>query len=148
MQAPPIQVVIPSYRRSDTIKGKTLLVLQAQGVPPERVWICVADDTDVAAYRQALDPTWQNIILGVPSLSLQRNFIVQFARKTFGPDAHVVSFDDDVTELVWCKVKQKPYRVQTLNCGFLELIAADHGGECSSGVCTYGPSMCLITLCA
>merc|ERR1719329_437476 len=75
------------------------------------------------SYRKALGTEWPNLILGVPTLYRQRNFIVEFARDKFGPDAHVVSFDDDVTNLTW--YTQNKVNGKSLSKGFLELIAAD-----------------------
>ena len=60
-------VAIPSYRRPDTLKNKTMKVLKHYGIEPKRIYIFVADTEQKAVYEAALDPKdYHKIIIGVP----------------------------------------------------------------------------------
>ncbi|CAE7441170.1 ppsA [Symbiodinium natans] len=76
-------------------------------------------------YRKALSQEWTNLVIGVPTLWKQRNFITHF----FAEGTHVLSMDDDVEDLYLCDpLSQSPspdvMRIP-LPAGSLALIAAD-----------------------
>ena len=59
-------VAIPSYRRPDTLKNKTMKVLQHYKIEP-RIHIFVADTEQKGVYEAALRPkSYHKIIVGVP----------------------------------------------------------------------------------
>jgi len=92
---PEFFVAVPSYGRANVIGEKTLALLERQGVPPERVYIFVADEGERYRYAQNLGRRWPNLVVGRPTLWRQRNFITEF----FDEDSHVISMDDDVEDL-------------------------------------------------
>ncbi|CAE6972893.1 ppsA [Symbiodinium sp. CCMP2592] len=103
VQRPPADdgfyVAIPSYKRAELIQRKTLAVLQRHSIPKDRVYIFVASESQYAVYRSALSQEWQNIVIGVPTLWNQRNFITKF----FAEGTHILSMDDDVEDLYLCE---------------------------------------------
>ncbi|NBO60974.1 MAG: hypothetical protein EBU82_08395 [Flavobacteriia bacterium] len=48
-------VAIPSYKRTETLKEKTLAVLQRYKIPASKIFIFVADKEEEENYRKALD---------------------------------------------------------------------------------------------
>eukprot|EP00929_Paragymnodinium_shiwhaense_P037808 TRINITY_DN20078_c0_g2_i1.p1 TRINITY_DN20078_c0_g2~~TRINITY_DN20078_c0_g2_i1.p1 ORF type:complete len:412 (+),score=124.64 TRINITY_DN20078_c0_g2_i1:80-1315(+) len=98
-----VAVAIPSYDRPQALKDLSLALLDRQGVPREHIFIFVANEDERARYAAALDGGWPNLIVGVPSLWRQRNFITKF----FAAGCHVLSLDDDVEELYRCLLHPK-----------------------------------------
>ena len=47
-------VAIPSYKRPDTLKNKTLKVLQKYKIDPKKIVVFVADKEQEKIYREAL----------------------------------------------------------------------------------------------
>ena len=91
------KVAIPSYKRSKTVQDKTLKVLERYNVPPEKVTIFVADEDEYAVYTEALKTHkyGSNIVVGVPTIGAQRNFIEKF----YPEGTYLMMFDDDIEEV-------------------------------------------------
>lgn len=90
------RVVIPSYKRDQTLKTKTLSVLKSYEIDPERVHIFVADDQEYEVYKKMLrDEPFDNLHIGLPGLGPVRNYI----RKHFPEGTPVMNFDDDLIEI-------------------------------------------------
>lgn len=89
------KIVIPSYQRENLLKGKTLALLEKYNIAPERVFIFTASEEEKVKYETALadNPYGKNIILGVPTIGAQRNFIEQ---TFFNEGEYIVSLDDDL----------------------------------------------------
>lgn len=86
-------VAIPSYKRTEGLKEKTLAVLQRYKIPPSKIYIFVADKEEEENYRKALEPgTYNKIVVAVKGLSQARNFIADY----FPIGKKIVYFDDDV----------------------------------------------------
>jgi len=85
------KICIPSYKRPGSINLKTLRFLKSVDYPVEQIYIFCATDSEVAAYTQTC-PDYQ-IILGVPGLMNQRNFISDWLSE----DEIYISLDDDIT---------------------------------------------------
>jgi hypothetical protein len=85
-------VVIPSYNRVETLKSKTLRVLQEYKISPSKIYIFVADDEQKKLYQEALGDSVGHIIKGIKGLPEVRNFIFDY----FPKGTPIVSFDDDV----------------------------------------------------
>jgi len=97
-------VVIPSYDRSDVISSKTLNTLKKGGVPKEKIFIFVANDDEYKKYNDAVDKSLYNeIVVGVIGLVEQRKFINDY----FEEFTYIISFDDDVEEILEKKGKNK-----------------------------------------
>jgi hypothetical protein len=89
----PFQIVIPSYKRARTLRDKTLAFLKEQGVYSYKITIFVADEEEKRVYEEVLDPeTYGAIVVGVPGLANQRNFISQY----YPENEWLCQMDDDV----------------------------------------------------
>jgi len=86
-------VAIPSYKRTEGLKEKTLAVLKHYNIPPSKIYIFVADKEEEENYRNALEQgTYHKIIVGIKGLSQARNFIAGY----FPIGKKIVYFDDDI----------------------------------------------------
>ena len=73
------QIAIPSYKRPETIKKKTLKVLESYNIDPSRITIFVADENELVSYKKSLEDTpYKNIVVGVHTIGAQRNFIEKY----------------------------------------------------------------------
>jgi len=87
------RIAIPSYKREQTIKEKTLnYVLEACKINPSIVDVFVADKEEKLVYEKSLEGLGVNIILGVPTLMAQRNFITNY----YEEGKFILNIDDDV----------------------------------------------------
>lgn len=112
-------VVIPSYKREDTVQKKTLATLKHYGIPASKITIFVADKTQKAAYEAAIPKgTVKEFIVGEPGLAQVRNFILNY----YPIGTKIVMMDDDVTGFVerTDDGKMRPLRslVDVINTGF------------------------------
>lgn len=90
------QIAIPSYKRPETIKKKTLKVLESHNIDPNRVTIFVANGEELEAYTNSLLGTpYQKLVVGVPTIGAQRNFIERY----YPEGTRLMMFDDDVDEV-------------------------------------------------
>ena len=86
-------VVIPSYNRVDTLKAKTLALLQKHKIPKERIHVIVADEEQAELYKAGgIGEHVGKIGVGVKGLVAVRNWIFQH----YPLGAPLISFDDDV----------------------------------------------------
>lgn len=88
-------VAIPSYKRPQILKEKTLKVLTEGGVPTSVIHVFVANADEAKAYREAIGPVYK-IVVGDLGITKQRRFI----RSHFPPGTKIVSVDDDVDKLL------------------------------------------------
>jgi len=89
-------IVIPTYGRADTISEKTLALLNQYGIPKKQITLFVANKKEYDEYTRQVKPSlYGSIVIGVPGLMQQRNFIMAY----FPIGTHLVSFDDDVSRL-------------------------------------------------
>ena len=95
------KIAIPSYKRSETIKNKTLKLLNDYGIDKERITIFVANKQEETIYKDSLQDKYK-IVVGVPTIGKQRNFI----EKYYQEGTRLMMFDDDI-EKVQRKVKAK-----------------------------------------
>lgn len=93
-----LNVAIPSYKRSKTIRDKTLSILQEHEVDPSAVTIFVANNEELELYRDSLkgNPYENNIVVGVPGMKNIRNFI----REYYDEGEFIVNFDDDLDTIM------------------------------------------------
>jgi hypothetical protein len=91
------KIAIPSYKRDQTVKNKTLKVLEEYDISPELVTIFVANEEEHDRYKSTLkDTRWKNIEIGKPGLSKVRNHI-----RTFYPEGtKLVNLDDDLMQIL------------------------------------------------
>jgi len=93
-----LKLAIPTYNRSQSIAKKTLKYLNDQGYPPPLIYLFVASEEEKVAYENAVDfYLYGHIVVGVPGLVHQRNFITQY----FDDDEIIIEMDDDI-ETIHC----------------------------------------------
>ena len=86
-------IAIPSYKRIDTLKEKTLATLKKYRIPSSKVYIFVADKDEEEAYRKGLDKSaYHKIVVGVKGLADVRNFIAGY----FPLGKKILFMDDDI----------------------------------------------------
>ena len=67
-------IAIPTYKRYETLKEKTLRLLNQENFDKKRIYIFFANDDEKNKYN--LSNEYPNQIIGVLGLTYQRNFIV------------------------------------------------------------------------
>jgi hypothetical protein len=87
------QITIPSYRRAQTLKNKTLALLNSYGIPNSDVDVWLADEEQLSLYRAEFPLDAPNFIVGVPGIGAQRNHIEQY----YDEGSRVLMLDDDLT---------------------------------------------------
>jgi hypothetical protein len=126
------KLVIPSYQRSELLKDKTLKVLEKYNIPPDRVFIFVANETEKELYEHSLQGgLYTNIVVGVPKIGKQRNFIEQ---EYFPEGTYVVSMDDDIQKLT----KLRGTKLVELDDFYTELIEKGYNEMVKRGAKTWG----------
>ncbi len=89
------KLIIPSYKREEQLQEKTLKVLERYNIPPDKVYIFVANEEEKERYEKALaNNKYNNIQLAVPTIGAARNYIEQ---EFFDEGEYIVSLDDDLT---------------------------------------------------
>uniref|UniRef100_A0A6C0KMG2 Glycosyltransferase n=1 Tax=viral metagenome TaxID=1070528 RepID=A0A6C0KMG2_9ZZZZ len=116
-------VVIPSYNRVETLKEKTLKVLQDYKIPPSKIYVFVANEEQKELYEAGLEKgSVGHIVVGVKGLAEVRNFIFKY----FPKGKHIVEMDDDIRGFIEydekAKRHEKPLKnfVEICNRGFAE----------------------------
>jgi len=89
-------VVIPSYNRVDTLKEKTLALLQAYKIPASKIYVFVANEEQEKLYKEGLGKSVGHIVVGVKGLAEVRNFIFDY----FPKGKPLVCMDDDIREII------------------------------------------------
>lgn len=91
------KVAIPSYKRSETLKKKTLALLARHNIDPKRVTIFVANESERKIYEKALnDSPYKNLVVGELGITQIRNFMWNF----YPEGTPVLFIDDDIKELL------------------------------------------------
>ena len=90
------KIAIPSYKRAETLRDKTLTTLSQYNLNPEQVYIFVANEEEHAIYTETLkDLPYKNIIIGEVGMGAIRRFIQGY----FADGDYVVNFDDDLSAI-------------------------------------------------
>jgi hypothetical protein len=87
-------IAIPSYDRVDTLKKKTIALLERNKIPKDIVHIFVANDEEAKKYKEEFSD--YKIITGVKGIMKQRNFMTDY----FPEGKHIVYIDDDIMEVL------------------------------------------------
>lgn len=106
------EIAIPSYKRPETIKKKTLRVLEEYKIDPSKITIFVANQDEYEIYFESLKdtPYRLKIVVGVPTIGAQRNYIERY----YPEGTNLMMFDDDVEEVQKKISEQKLGRVEDL----------------------------------
>lgn len=93
-------IAIPSYQRPKKLRDQTLAFLAREEFCPDKIFVFVASQEEKNSYQEVLTPgTFREIIVGVPGLSQQRNFITKF----FPNKTRVLTIDDDIKRIKFLK---------------------------------------------
>jgi hypothetical protein len=86
-------VAIPSYKRAETLRDKTLSVLAEYKISASKIYVFVADKEQEDLYRSVLKPgSYGHMIVGVPGMANIRNFITKY----FPVGKRIINMDDDI----------------------------------------------------
>jgi len=86
-------IAIPSYRRAQTLKEKTLHTLKEYDIDPERIHVFVANAEEARTYKAILEPgTYGHMHIAQPGMAAVRNFITRF----FPVGQPILNMDDDI----------------------------------------------------
>jgi hypothetical protein len=86
-------IAIPSYKRAETLRDKTLATLRDYKIPKERIHVFVANKAEADTYRAVLDPTtYGHLHIAEPGMAAVRNYITRF----FPVGQRIFNMDDDI----------------------------------------------------
>ena len=86
-------VAIPSYKRAETLRDKTLATLKEHRIPAERIHVFVATPEEKQRYEATLEAgTYGKLIVAIPGMAAVRNFITGH----FPIGQRIVNIDDDI----------------------------------------------------
>ena len=98
-------IAIPSYKRSDVLKKKTLAMLKLYKIPTNKIHIFLANKKEHDEYKKALEPKSCNkLIVGKPGIKNIRNFMSQY----FNEGQQIVYLDDDIGKIWECRNSGDP----------------------------------------
>jgi len=86
-------IAIPTYRRYDILKNRTMKFLMENDIDKSLIHLFVANEEEQEAYSKHLDSnSYNRIIIGVKGLANQRQYITDY----FPEGTHILSMDDDI----------------------------------------------------
>jgi hypothetical protein len=86
-------VAIPSYKRAQTLRDKTLTVLREYGIPKHKIHVFVANKEEYDTYKTTLEPgTYGSLHIAEPGMAAVRNYITRF----FPVGTPIFNMDDDI----------------------------------------------------
>lgn len=89
-------IAIPSYKRADVCRDKTLKMLATNKISSNKIYVYVANKEEYEEYKKILDKsTYNKLIVGIKGLVPQRKFIMS----EWSEGKHIVFFDDDVAKI-------------------------------------------------
>lgn len=117
------EVAIPSYKRHETIKEKTLATLKRYGIPSSKITVFVANKEEETLYKNSLEPsTYGKIVVGIKGMHDIRNFITGY----YPIGTKIVNIDDDIKGFLEydedAKRKERPLKslLAVIKKGFAE----------------------------
>lgn len=88
-------IAIPSYKRAETLRDKSLAMLANNHIPASIIHVFVATEAEKETYAHTLKPgTYGKLIVGEPGMGAIRNFITAY----FPVGAKIMNIDDDIKE--------------------------------------------------
>ena len=86
-------IAIPSYKRAETLRDKTLATLKEHKIPAERIHVFVATPEEKQRYEATLEAgTYGKLIVAIPGMAAVRNFITGH----YPIGQRIVNIDDDI----------------------------------------------------
>jgi hypothetical protein len=115
-------IAIPSYKRAETLRDKTLTVLKGYNIPVNRIHIFVASDDERKIYESILSPgSYGQLHVAIPGMAAVRNYITGF----FPVGKYIFNMDDDIRGfLEWSATASRNERplkdlASAINHGFI-----------------------------
>ena len=89
-------VAIPSYKRAEVCRDKTLAMLKHNKIPASKIYVYVANKEEYDEYIKVIDKgSYNKLVVGIKGLVPQRQFIMS----KWPNGKHIVFFDDDVAKI-------------------------------------------------
>jgi hypothetical protein len=86
-------IAIPSYKRAETLRDKTLQVLKQYRIPKDKIHVFVANKAEYDTYKATLDPaTYGHMHIAEPGMAAVRNYITRY----FPVGKAIFNMDDDI----------------------------------------------------
>ena len=90
------KLIIPTYKRAETLKNKTMAYLKKTNINPKNIFIYVANKEEKETYENTIDKnSYAEIMIGKRGLPQQRNFI----QKTHKIGQNLFMLDDDLKSI-------------------------------------------------
>ena len=90
------KIAIPSYRRPETLKRKTLNLLQNHKIKPNKIFIFVSDNEQKDLYQNELpNNSYNKLIVGEKGIKNIRNFMSNY----FNEGERIFYIDDDISHV-------------------------------------------------
>ena len=91
-------IAIPSYKRAETLRDRTLAILQKYKINPNKIHIFVADKSEEKSYKEILPNYYKKIVIGKKGIKNIRNFMPKY----FLEGQKIFYMDDDCYALFEC----------------------------------------------
>ena len=92
-------VAIPSYKRPETLRDRSLKILKDHKIDKKKIFIFVSDTEQKKIYEDVLkDKYYNKIIVGVPGIKNIRNFMPKY----FKEGQYIFYIDDDIYGVYDC----------------------------------------------
>lgn len=102
------KIAIPTFKRLDTFKTKTLSYLKKTNIDINNIYLFVANEEEKLIYKET---GLKNIIVGIEGIRNQRNFI----RHYFNEGEKIFNMDDDIEGLYYAPSEKKYELLLDLN---------------------------------
>lgn len=90
-------IAIPSYKRAETLRDKTLAMLEAKRVPASIIHVFVATEEEKHIYSDTLKKgSYGKLIVAEPGMGAVRNFITEH----FPKGRKIMNIDDDIKDFM------------------------------------------------
>ena len=116
-------IAIPSYKRAETLRDKTLTVLQHYRIPAAKIHVFVANKAEYDTYKATLKPgSYGHMHIAEPGMAAVRNYITRH----FPVGKEIFNMDDDIRGFIeysdGAKRNEKPLKSLTglIETGFAE----------------------------
>tara|TARA_A100001015_G_scaffold55517_1_gene60987 strand:+ start:5470 stop:6303 length:834 start_codon:yes stop_codon:yes gene_type:complete len=105
-------IAIPSYKRSETLKSKTLAMLKSNKINSKKIHVFVANNEEKKIYEETLDKnSYGKIIVGIVGMKNIRNFISNY----FPENTYILNLDDDLSSIDYLETPKKLSKLKGLD---------------------------------
>ena len=105
-------IAIPSYKRAETLKSKTLSMLKSNKINSKKIHVFVANNEEKKTYESTLDKnSYGKIIVGIVGMKNIRNFISNY----FPENTYILNLDDDLSSIDYLENPKKVSKIINLD---------------------------------